>query len=142
MNNKLLSKQLSTAAFAASLFFSLSSTAFASSKCENFKGCEKKFCEIEKQLAIAIENGNKRKENGLTESLANAKAHCTDKGLEKDLREEIKSVQEEIIEYESDLAEAKRDKDADKVRKYQKKIDKEKNKLKRLESELSDLVSN
>ena len=71
------------------LFVSISVPVFASSDCVNLKGCEKKFCEIERQLKIAQEKGNKGKVNGLTKSLENAKEHCTDKGLKEDLVGEI-----------------------------------------------------
>jgi len=121
------------------LFVSISVPVLASSDCGNLKGCEKKFCEIERQLKIAQEKGNKGKVNGLTRSLENAKEHCTDKGLKEDLVEEIEEANNEIIEYESDLKEAKEYGKKDKVRKYQEKIEEEKNKIKHLEDELSNL---
>jgi len=121
------------------LFVSMSIPVFASSDCGNLKGCEKKFCEIERQLEIAQEKGNKGKVNGLTRSLENAKEHCTDKDLKEDLVEKIEEVNNEIIEYESDLKEAKEYGKKDKVRKYQEKIEEEKNKIKRLDDELSNL---
>jgi hypothetical protein len=140
MRNKLTGQfSISTTALAGLLFFSMSSAVIASSDCENFKGCEKKFCEIEKQLTISLEKGNERKANGLRKSLKNAKDHCTDKGLEKDLIEEIKEAKEEIAKYESDLKKAKEYGKTDKIRKYQDKIEEEKNKIKHLEYELSDL---
>ena len=121
------------------LFVSISVPVFASSDCINLKGCEKKFCEIERQLNIAQEKENKGKVNGLTRSLENAKEHCTDKGLKEDLVEEIEEANKEIVEYESDLKEAKEYGKKDKVRKYQEKIEEEKNKIKHLEDELSNL---
>lgn len=121
------------------LFVSLSVSAFASSDCVNLKGCEKKFCEIERQLKIAQAKENKGKVDGLTRSLKNAKEHCTDKGLKEDLVEEIEEANNEIVEYESDLNKAKEYGKKDKVRKYQEKIEEEKNKIKYLEDELSNL---
>lgn len=121
------------------LFVSISIPVFASSDCGNLKGCEKKFCEIERQLKIAQEKGNKGKVHGLTRSLENAKEHCTDKGLKEDLVEEIEETNNKIVEYESDLKEAKEYGKKDKVRKYQEKIEEEKNKIKHLEDELSNL---
>ncbi len=121
------------------LCVSISNPVFASSDCVNLKGCEKKFCEIERQLKIARENGNKGKVNGLTKSLENAKEHCTDKGLKKDLVEEIEEANNEIVEYKSDLKEAKEYGKKDKVREYQEKIEEENNKIKHLEDELSNL---
>ncbi|RKZ98608.1 MAG: DUF1090 domain-containing protein [Gammaproteobacteria bacterium] len=128
-----------TIAFVGLLFISISIPAIASSDCVSLKGCEKKFCEIERQLKIAQEKGNKRKANGLKRSLENAKEHCTDKGLKEDLVEEIEEANNEIIEYESDLKEAKKYGKKDKIRKYQEKIEEEKNKINRLEDELSNL---
>jgi len=140
MRNKFAAQfSISTTALAGLLFFSMASPVIASSDCENLKGCEKKFCEIERQLTISLEKGNKYKAKGLRESLKNSRAHCTDKDLEKDLIEEIKEAKEEVVEYESDLKEAKEYGKADKVRKYQEKIEEEKHKIKQLENELSDL---
>ena len=121
------------------LFVLTSVPVIASPDCGNLKGCEKKFCEIERQLKIAQEKENKGKVNGLTRSLENAKEHCTDKGLKEDLVEEIEEAQKEITEYESDLKEAEEYGKKEKVRKYQVKIEEKKNKIKRLEDELSNL---
>ena len=126
-------------AFIGFLFASISVPVIASSDCDDLKGCEKKFCEIERQLKIAQEKSNKRKENGLRKSLENARDHCTDKGLKDDLLEKIEEANNEIVDYESDLKEAKEYGKTDKVRKYQEKIEEEKNKIKHLENELSDL---
>jgi len=120
------------------LFVLTSVPVIASPGCGNLKGCEKKFCEIERQLKIAQEKGNKGKVNGLSRSLENAKEHCTDIGLKEDLVEEIEKANNEIVEYESDLKEAKEYGKKDKIRKYQEKIEEEKNKIKYLEDELSN----
>ncbi|MCD6388151.1 MAG: DUF1090 domain-containing protein [Desulfobulbaceae bacterium] len=130
---------VATVVFAGLLFFSTYVSAIASSDCDNLKGCERKFCEIERQLNIAQEKGNKRKADGLRKSLDNAKEHCTDNGLKEDLIREIEEAQKEITEYESDLKEAEEYGKKDKVRKYQVKIEEKKNKIKGLEDELSSL---
>jgi len=130
---------VSTVAFAGLIFISISMAASAASDCSNLKGCEKKFCEIERQLNIAQEKGNKRKVDGLTKSLEQAKKHCTDKGLREDLVGEIEEAKEEIADYETDLKEAEEYGKTDKVRKYQKKIEEEKSKITSLEHELSNL---
>lgn len=130
---------ISTVAFAGLLFISISMAASASSDCSNLKGCEKKFCEIERQLNIAQEKGNKRKVEGLTKSLEQAKKHCTDKGLREDLVGEIEEAKEEIADYETELKEAEEYGKTDKVRKYQEKIEEEKSKITSLEHELSNL---
>jgi len=121
------------------LLFSISVPAIASSDCNNLKGCERKFCEIERQLSIAQETGNKHKADGLRKSLDNAKEHCTDDGLKEDLAKEIEESQTKITEYESDLKEAEKYGKKDKIRKYQEKIEEEKNQIKRHEDKLSDL---
>jgi len=121
------------------LLFTTSLPVIASPKCDNLKGCEQKFCEIEKQLKISQEKGNERKTNGLKRSLNNAKENCTNNGLKDELIEKIGAVNKEISEYESDLKEAQEYQKTDKVRKYQNKIKEEKNKIKRLEEELSEL---
>ena len=128
-----------TVILAGLLFVLISTVVIASSDCGNLKGCEKKFCEIERQLNLAQDKGNIRKADGLKRALENAKEHCTDKGLKEDLVEEIEEANEEIVEYESDLKEAKEYGKTDKVRKYQEKIKEEKNKINHLEDELSNL---
>ena len=135
-----------TAPFSVSVFvfaglLSVSTYALAktSSDCNNLKGCEKKFCEIERQLNIAQEKGNEHKADGLRTSLDNAKKHCTDQGLQEDLIEEIEESQKDMTEHESDLKEAEEYGKKDKIRKYKAKIEEKKNKIKRLEDELSNL---
>jgi predicted phage-related endonuclease len=103
------------------------------------KGCERKFCEIERQLNIAQEKGDKRKAAGLKKSLGNAKEHCTDDGLKDDLIREIEEAQKDITEYESDLKEAEEYGKTEKFLKYQAKIEEKKNKIKRLKEELPNL---
>ncbi len=125
--------------FAGLLFVSTYVPAIASSDCNNLKGCERKFCEIERQLNIAQEKDNKRKAAGLRKSLDNAKEDCTENGLKEDLIREIEETQKDITEYESDLKEAEEYGKKDKVRKYQVKIEEKKNKIKHLEAELSNL---
>ena len=109
----------------------------ASSECYNLKGCEKKFCEIEKQLTIAQEIGNKDKEKGLKKSLKNAKKYCNNEDLKDSLLEKIEETNNDIIDYESDLKEAKQYEKTEKIHKYQEKIEEEKEKIKHLKDELS-----
>jgi len=130
---------VSTVVFAGLLFALAYVPAIASSDCNNLKGCERKFCEIERQLNTSQEKGNKHKAAGLRQALDNAKEHCTDNGLKEDLIREIEETQKDITEYESDLKEAEEYEKKDKVRKYQAKIGEMKNKIKRLDDELSNL---
>ncbi len=139
MNKNTVLFSVSTVALAGVLFVSTYVPVLASSYCSNLKGCEKKFCEIERQLNIAKENNNERRADGLRKSLENAKEHCTDQALREDLIGEIDESQQDIAEYESDLKEAEQYGKKDKVRKYQLKIEEEQNKIKRLEDELSNL---
>ena len=117
----------------------ISTSAIASSSCDNLKGCEKKFCQIEKQIKIAQEKGNKHKEDGLKTALKSSKKHCSEEGLKKELSTKINEIKEEITEYESDLKEAVAYDKKDKINKYQEKIKEEKNKIKILKEELSAL---
>ena len=121
------------------LLISIPISVSASPHCNNLKGCEKKFCEMERQLNIAQENNNARKVDGLNKALGEAKEHCTVKNFKEDLIEKLKEVKKEIAEYESDLKDAQEYGKTDKVRKYQEKIEEEKNKIKHLEDELSNL---
>lgn len=136
---------VSTTVFAGLLFLFTSVPALASppasasSTCGNLTGCDKKLCEIQRQLTISQEIGNKYKSNGLKIALAEAKEHCTDKKLRKDLVEKIAEAKKSITEYEADLKEAKEYGKADKVRKYQEKIENEQSDIKSLENEISIL---
>ncbi|SHM30986.1 DUF1090 domain-containing protein [Vreelandella subglaciescola] len=124
----------------AGLLLMLATTpALASSSCEGVKGCDRKFCEIEQQLDIAQENGNKYQVAGLEKALQEAKRHCTDEGLREDLIEDIQDAKEDLAEYKADLREAEEDGDMDDRRKYQQKIEEEKIEIRQLENELSRL---
>ena len=111
----------------------------ASADCGSLKSCEKKFCEIESQLSIAQEKGNKQKVSGLKKALKSAKDHCTDKGFKAGLLDEIEEISGEIVEYESNLKEAEEYGKKDKVQKYQEKIEEEKSTINLLKDELSSL---
>lgn len=129
----------STTALTGLLFTFVAGPAMASLDCENLKGCDRKFCEIENQLNIAQEKGNDRKADGLAKALAEANLHCTDEGLRKDLIKDIQEAVDDLSEYEADLEEAEEDGDIDDTRKYQKKIEEEKIEIKHLKDELSTL---
>lgn len=134
---KLLVALTKTSAF--SLLLLASSYSFASSDCENLKGCEKKSCEIQRQLTISNEAGNERKADGLTTALKENNENCTNKVLKDDLAEEIEESREDIAEYKTDLQEAEKDGKTEKIRKYQAKIAEEETKIMHLEKELSEL---
>ncbi len=130
---------VSTVALAGLFLFTTSIPVIASSNCENLNGCEKKFCEIEKQLKISQEKGNEHKADGLRRALNNSKENCSDKALKDDLIKEIRDEKKEIVEHESDLKEAEQYQEIDKVRKYLNKIEEKEVKINRLEDEISEL---
>lgn len=107
--------------------------------CRDLIGCERKFCEIEKQIFIAQEKGDTHKVEGLEKALKRAQENCTNKGLIKELNEKLGKTKEDLAEHEADLREAEADKKEGKVAKYQEKIEEDTNKIKRLEAELSIL---
>lgn len=113
--------------------------ALASSDCDELKGCERKFCAIEKQIGIAQENNNARREKGLRKALEEARESCTEQALGDDLINDIKKSEEDVLEYQADLKDAEREGDAEKVLKYRKKIEEEKREIKSLEETLSRL---
>ncbi|MGO1502287.1 MAG: DUF1090 domain-containing protein [Marinobacter sp.] len=127
-----------TTTFAGLLFLLAPAPTLASTHCGSLKGCERKFCEIETQLDIAQEMGNKHKEEGLRRALKGAREHCTDQALREDVVEDIEDAKEDIMDYKADLKEAEKDGETDKIRKYQDKIEDENRKIKRLEDRLSD----
>lgn len=108
-------------------------------ECGEYKGCERKFCEIEKQITIAKSKGNSEKVKGLKIALEESKSNCSVKSLKDELNSKISEVENEILEYESDLKEAKNDEKPKKIRKYNDKIAEEKIKLKSLKAELKAL---
>lgn len=107
--------------------------------CSQLKGCDKKYCEIEKQLQLAKDKNNKNQISGLTKSLDNAKKTCTDSGLKKELTEKIKDANADIAEYEEDLKKAQAKGSVKKVAKYQAKIEQKKIEIKALEKDLAEL---
>lgn len=116
-----------------------SSVVMASSDCTHLMGCERKFCEIETQLAQAKKQDNYHKVNGLTKALEAAKANCSNASLRQELIEDIDDVNEDIAEYTQALEEAKAEGKQDKMMKYQHKLQSERQQLQQLEAELSSL---
>jgi hypothetical protein len=108
-------------------------------ECSQYKGCERKFCEIEKQITIAKSKGKKEKVKGKTIALEESKLNCSIKSLRDKLNYKISGVESEIIAYENDLKEAKEDEKPNKVIKYKNKIVEEQIKLNNLKAELNEL---
>lgn len=111
----------------------------SSLECENYAGCERKFCEIQKQITIAKENDNERRLNGLNIAFKEAKSNCSDESIVADLLLQIDETEEDILAYEQDLKEAEYNNKKDKVLKYNNKITEEKLELQQLKNKLSTL---
>lgn len=113
--------------------------ALALGDCSQLKGCDKKYCGIEKQLQIAKDQNNKHQVSGLTKALDNAKKICTDAGLKNELTGKIKEANADIAEYEEGLKKAQSKGDAKKVAKYKAKIEQKKIEIKGFEKDVADL---
>ncbi len=107
--------------------------------CTDLIGCERKFCEIEKQIIIAQEKGDTHKVEDLENALKKARENCTLKGMIEELIEKIMETKEDLAQHEADLHKAEADEKKDKIVKYREKIEEDTNKIKRLEDELSIL---
>lgn len=107
--------------------------------CAELVGCDRKFCEIEKQIEYAKANNNAHKLKGLNEALSEAKENCTNQSLYEEVQEDISETQADIAEYQADLTEAEAAGKADKVTKYNNKIKEEQKKLQQLQQQLSEL---
>lgn len=112
---------------------------FAASDCAQLKGCEKKFCEIEQQLAHAREHNNKKQVAGLAKSLENSKKNCTNQSLREDLLKKIADAKSDLADYKDDLTKAEKSGKSQKVAKYKSKIAEEQAEINRLEKELAEL---
>lgn len=110
----------------------------ASPVCSHLKGCERKFCDIEQVLMVAKAEGNNNKTKGLSRSLENAKANCSDAAMRETLLKDIEDVRSDITDYESDIVAAEADGKFEKIAKYQRKIAVKKTELKLLEQELTE----
>lgn len=107
--------------------------------CTALKGCERKFCEIEQQLAYARAQNHKKQVAGLSRSLEQAKKHCTEQQLREDLQKEIADTKADIADYEKDATEAAAAGKMKKVAKYQRKIEQARVELLRLEAAKANL---
>src|SRR5690625_2572617 len=78
------------------LWILVPTSALASAACAGLTGCDKKACEIERQLAIAESKGNKHRVNGLRKALKKNQQYCTNQGLKKELSKDIKAAKQEV----------------------------------------------
>ncbi|MCK8045472.1 DUF1090 domain-containing protein [Shewanella sp. 1CM18E] len=110
--------------------------------CSTMVGCDKKRCEISKQIIMAKAHGNSHKVAGLETALKNVETHCTTDALKQDLTAEIADVKQQIDKYQASLKEAEEERNLDKTYKYKQKLLSENTKLAELEQELASLEEN
>ena len=101
----------------------LAGNSLAASRCVDLSACERKFCEIERQLEQAQRANQQQKVDGLRRALANAKANCSDHQLRRELLDDIEETQAEIADHWQDLHQAEQDGDAAKIIKYRDKLE-------------------
>ncbi|MED5432502.1 MAG: DUF1090 domain-containing protein [Pseudomonadota bacterium] len=118
----------------------LPSQVLASPQCADAVGCERKFCEMERQIDEAEKQGNRRQAAGLETALAEARKSCTDTSLYQDMAEDIDASESDLAEYREDLEQARREGDTRKVAKYLQKIEEEKEELEALKREQADAM--
>ncbi|NAW70401.1 DUF1090 family protein [Vibrio sp. V27_P1S3P104] len=135
----ILSRPCSLRLSLVTLFVCGSTAVFASSACVDLIGCERKICEIERQLDDAKLHGNKKQEQGLAKALLAVQQHCTSEYLMEALLDDIKEKKQDIIDYQNDKQDAEREGKLQKVEKYQQKIERQQAELERLQQELADL---
>lgn len=99
-------------------------------------GCAGKQSEIEAQLAQAQAAGNKPQAAGLEKALKEARAHCTDSGLQQQRQQKVDKAKKEVAEREADLEKAKRSGKQKKIDKQQRKLDEAREEQKAAEQEL------
>lgn len=97
--------------------------ALAASTCRQLTGCERKVCEIERQLTMAQKTGNAHKVNGLRKALHQVKRNCTDSGMRSHGVQDKEQTKTDLAEYEADLKSAAPYGKIQEMRKYQEKIE-------------------
>ncbi len=112
---------------------------FAATDCAAMQGCERKFCEIQHELAQAQADGKNYKAAGLSRALENAQTHCSNEQLKTDLQQELSEAEQDLAEYQADLQQAQQDADADKITKYEGKMTEERRKIAELQQQLTEL---
>ncbi|MDI9220562.1 DUF1090 domain-containing protein [Pantoea sp. EA-12] len=86
-------------------------------------GCEAKKQEIQQELSLAREQGNKARIAGLEKALRENSDHCTDSSLLKARQEKVAEKQQKVREREQSLREAQAEGRHDKIEKQQRKLD-------------------
>ena len=107
--------------------------------CDILKGCEKKICNLEKDIGIAKKMENKSRVEGLETSLEKVKKHCTDDSLIKDVEDKMDDKNKDLKEHTKDYEEALKDNRPEKIEKYKAKMAEDNQEILQLENELKAL---
>lgn len=139
LNNKIY-KMTIIKSITISLLLAGSTAVIAKDDCSNLTGCEKKACEVNRELLTAKQQGHAYKIAGLKKALNNINSYCTNDGLKAELQQKIDDANLEIEEYKTDLNKAKQQGKQAKVAKYQQKLNDETKQLQQLIDELNSLI--
>jgi len=107
--------------------------------CANLKGCDKKICNLEKDIGIAKKMENNSRVEGLEISLEKVKKYCTDDNLIKEVEDEIDDKHKDLKEHTKDYEEALKENRPEKIEKYKAKIAEDNQEILQLEDELKAL---
>ena len=119
----------------------VSSFSFGAESCVSLKGCAQKVCQVEKQISIAKETGNKHKIDGLNEALNKINTHCSDDKIISSLEDDLSKANDELKEHQEDLKEAHAEEKSDKIEKYNAKIKEDEAEISELKEKLSKMNS-
>ncbi len=114
-------------------------TASTQVNCDKLTGCNKKICNLEKDIGIAKKMKNSSRVDGLETSLEKVKKHCTDDKLVEKLEDKIDDEKEDLEERKKDYEEALKDNRPDKIKKYKTKMAEDNEEITQLQQELKEL---
>ncbi|RLA76071.1 MAG: DUF1090 domain-containing protein [Epsilonproteobacteria bacterium] len=121
------------------MILTMSSFSFAVTDCTILKGCAKKSCHVNKQIALAKKDGNTDKLDGLSKALKEIEEHCSDDKIISDIEEDIAEAKEELAEHKEELKEAQTEQKSDKIKKYTMKITEDEAEIVLLQEKLSTM---
>lgn len=107
--------------------------------CDDLRGCEKKICSLEKDIAIAKKMKNSSRVNGLEISLNKVIKYCTNDNLTEEINNKIADAKEDLEEHTKDYKQALQDNRADKIQKYKVKVEEDNQKILDLQLEAEAL---
>lgn len=120
------------------LFFAFTISAFAQNNCREFRGCERKICELKTKLTHAKQYGRTGQIRGLERAIKEVESKCYSGNatyateLEKKIQSKEKKVRERTAELNQAIAE----------RQKREKIEKKRKKLAEAQAELETLRKN